>query len=40
MEVVSKGSNFIEEKKTQHHKRLRYTAIIYSPLPAFCAVDE
>ena len=27
MEVVPKGSNFIEEKK-QLHKRLRHTAII------------
>ena len=34
MEVVPKGSNFIEKKKkNQHHKRLRYTAIT-RPLPA------
>ena len=35
MEVVPKGSDFIEKKKkkNQHHKRLRYTAII-RPLPA------
>ena len=36
MEVVPKGSDFIE-KKNQHRKRLRHTAIIYSPFLASCS---
>ena len=33
MEIVPKGSDFIEKKKNQHHKRLWNTAII-RPLTA------
>ncbi len=37
MEVVPKGSDFIEKKKNQHRKRLQHTAIIYSPFLASCS---